>query len=139
MVDVQQLTGSNQLRGETQTHRARHFQYRKQSLSLVAVPAGQQRQNSQFWTATAGQLNNWFSLIVWEICDLVSWRRVRCEDICCHGSAESNILRRRHGNIDREGNEGARHNKSQRVADLLALMSVAFITRVMKYLVIGNN
>lgn len=34
MADVQQLTGSNQLRGETQTHRARHFQYRKRSLSL---------------------------------------------------------------------------------------------------------
>lgn len=46
---------------------------------------------------------------------------MRCEDICCHGSAETNILRRRHGNIDREGNEGARHNKSQRVADLFIL------------------
>lgn len=35
---------------------------------------------------------------------------------------KQNALRRRHGNIGREGNEVARHNKSQGVAELFILL-----------------
>lgn len=60
MADVQQQTGSNQLRGDTQTHHAQHFQCRRQSLSLLRFRGGrsdrsdrsaasEHHQSSQFW------------------------------------------------------------------------------------------